>query len=73
MTKDQILERIAEIDHVLKYAFDNYGETWPGHIIWPDDDETTESTAAKRYTLYLIRQWMREIAVAVDELTETTV
>ena len=73
MTKDQILERIAEIDQVLKYAFDNYNETWPCQPIWLGDDETTTATAAKRYTLQLVRQWMREIAVAVDELTETTV
>ena len=73
MTKDQIFEQIEAMDRMLKFAFDHYGEITPTPPIWPGDDETTQSTANKRHTLHLIRQFLREIAIAVDQLEEPTV
>lgn len=73
MTKDQIFEQIESMDRMLKFAFDHYGEITPTPPIWLSDDETTQSIANERHTLHLLRQFLREIAIAVDQLEETTV
>ena len=65
MNKLEIIQKLDEIDNLLKFEFENYGASEQPHLtVWDDSDLTT---VAGRHHMHLIREWLKEIANAIEE------